>query len=196
MKVIGIRGNRVDEGANGEAEPTPYIIADSSLLYNRRPFFLPDFAESFVCRPTIVARVCRLGKNIAQRFAGRYYDALTVGITVKALGIKGDFDNGDTGAVAESFDNAAIVGDFIPKEQTGPEAEWELSVDGVTVAGGSAAQLAIGFDGLIERVSRYFTLKTGDMIFASTPRPCHTMKINTLITATLANRPALRFRVK
>lgn len=199
MKVIGIRGNyQAGEGraAENHACQSVYLIGDSSLLFNRRPFFVPDFAESFVASPTVVARVSRLGKDIARKFAPRYYDALTVGMTVKAVGMRGDFADGGPGALAETFDNSAILGDFIPVEQVDMPARYEVQVDGATAGVYSTSNLVAGIDQLVESLSRYYTLKTGDLLYASTPEPCLTMRINSVLTATLNGTEVLHMRVK
>ena len=88
MKIIGILGNY----GTGDNEPMPEVclMADSSLLKDGKPFFVPDFAPRFVAYPTVVAHVCRLGKNIARKFAPRYYDQLTVGLAVEAEGVAGE----------------------------------------------------------------------------------------------------------
>ena len=88
MKIIGILGNYGHSGGN-VALPEVYLMGDSSLLKDGKPFFVPDFATRFVAYPTVVARVCRLGKNIARKFASRYYDCFTVGLAVEAEGVGG-----------------------------------------------------------------------------------------------------------
>ena len=81
MKVIGFTGN-YDSGDN--QNPMAYLMADSSLLFTDRPFFLPDFADAFIATPTIIVRMGRLGKCVAPKFAHRYWDAFTAGFTLRA----------------------------------------------------------------------------------------------------------------
>ncbi len=200
MKVIGIKNNY---NISSEPEPpvlaknpTVFLMSDSALLKDGKPFFLPDFAESFKCSPSIVFRVNRLGKNIAKKFAGRYYDAVTIGIAVKACGMKEQFADDDAGSLADAFDGAAILGDFVPIAEIGNSADFDFMVDGVSVMKGSSSQLMTDIDTLIEYISRYFTLKIGDIIFACDPEPCHTMKIDTVLSATLNGNEVLHFKVK
>lgn len=198
MKVIGIRNNYRAEG-DAECEqsnPTVFLMSDSSLLKDGKPFFIPDFAERFVCAPSVVVRVCRLGKNIARRFANRYYDAVTIGLAVTAEGMKGAFENDDAGALAEAFDGAAILGDFVEIGDVKMPLEFDFTVDGKQVMKGSSSQLIADVDQLIEYISRYFTLKIGDIIFTCTPPPCHEMKIDTVLSATLNGNEVLHFKVK
>ena len=105
MKVIGFTGNYdvVDE------TPRSYLMADSSLLFSGRPFFVPDFAQRFVVTPTIAVRTGRLGKGIAPKFAHRYWDAMTAAFSVCAC----DSDTPQLLALDRAFDGAAIMGDWV-----------------------------------------------------------------------------------
>lgn len=199
MKVIGIRGNYKAEARRGEeskVKPEVYLMPDSALLFNRRPLFVPDFAEHFTWSSTIVARVNRLGKNVPRKFAHRYYDALTVGLAVRAEGM--------TDALAEAWDGAAVLGDWLPVGDVELPARWEVCVDGVLAAGGSTDSLTTDIDQLIEYVSRYFTLKTGDLLYCCSLEPRQHLKPQTLIEAWIVNAqtgsrngpPLLHTRVK
>ena len=105
MKVIGFTGNYGAE----EQTPQCYLMADSSILYTGRSFFLPDFAERFVATPSIVVRTGRLGKYIAPKFAHRYWDAFTAGVSVHAQ----QGDDARLTALDRAFDGAAMVGDWV-----------------------------------------------------------------------------------
>lgn len=200
MKVIGIKDNYIlSESGNDSKQginPTVFLMSDSSLLKDGKPFFLPDFADSFVCSPSIVFRVNRLGKNIAKKFSPRYYDAVTIGVAVKACGIKGEFACGDAGSLADAFDGAAILGDFIPINEVDKPFDFDFLADGESVMKGDSSKLSADIDSLIEYLSRYFTLKIGDIIFACNPQPCHTLKIDSVLSATLNGNEVLQFKVK
>lgn len=200
MKVIGIKDNYIlSESGNDSKQginPTVFLMSDSSLLKDGKPFFLPDFADSFVCSPSIVFRVNRLGKNIAKKFSPRYYDAVTIGVAVKAYGIKGEFACGDAGSLADAFDGAAILGDFIPINEVDKPFDFDFLADGESVMKGDSSKLSADIDSLIEYLSRYFTLKIGDIIFACNPQPCHTLKIDSVLSATLNGNEVLHFKVK
>ena len=109
MKVIGFTGNFGDEGC----APQAFLMADSSILYTGRPFFIPDFAQRFVAAPTIIVRMGRLGKCVAPKFAHRYWDAFTAGFTVRAV----ESDDARLVGLDWAFDGAAIVGDWIAADQ-------------------------------------------------------------------------------
>lgn len=195
MKVIGISGNYGRQEEN--LKPTVYLMSDSSLLKDGKPFFIPDFATSFEFSPSLVLHVNRLGKNISRKFAHRYYDEVTVGLAVKACGMKDAFDGEDAGALALAFDGAAILGNFIKKESFQEGAgEFSVSIDGDTCFTGNVDMLQLDFDEIIEYVSKYFTLKIGDYIYVCTPPDFIGMRMNTVITAKCGNEEVLRFKVK
>ena len=197
MKIIGIDGNYGD-GSREEGMPGIYLMCDSSLLKDGKPFFVPDFAERFVAYPTIVVQICRLGKNIARRFAHRYYDKMTVGLSVEAVGMNDRFAGGGCGALNRAFDGAAILGDMVDVAAAGEPAAVEYAVTdgGRECFAGSTAMLQRGIDELIEHVSRYMTLKIGDYIFVSRPQEGVLLHIGMQIAATIAGQEVLRVKVK
>lgn len=189
MKIISVLGNY--GGDASDAMPEVYLMGDSSLLKDGKPFFVPDFATRFVAYPTVVARVCRLGKNIARKFASRYYDNFTVGLAVEAEGIEG--------ALGRAFDGAAILGDFVETGEL-PMADggmaYDVAVDGKVCFSGNTAMLQHGIDELVEYVSRYMTLKIGDYIYVSRPSEGISLDIDTRLTATLAGHEVVKMKVK
>ena len=195
MKIIGIEGNYGTGSQQEDGLPGIYLMCDSSLLKDGKPFFVPDFADSFVAYPTIVVQICRLGKNIARRFAHRYYDKMTVGLSVEAVGMNDRFAGGGCGALNRAFDGAAILGDMIdaPAE---PTVEYAVTEAGCECFAGSTAMLRHGIDELIEHVSRYMTLKIGDYIFVSRPQEGVPLRIGMQIAATIAGQEVLRVKVK
>ena len=196
MKIIGIDGNYGD-GSREEGMPGIYLMCDSSLLKDGKPFFVPDFADSFVAYPTIVVQICRLGKNIARRFAHRYYDKMTVGLSVEAVGMNDRFAGG-CGALNRAFDGAAILGDMVDVAAAGEmtAVEYAVTEGGRECFAGSTAMLQHGIDELIEHVSRYMTLKIGDYIFVSRPQEGVPLHIAMQIAATIAGQEVLRVKVK
>ena len=107
MKIVGFTGNY----DGGKTVPQAYLMADSSILFTGRPFFLPDFAQAFVATPTLVVRTGRLGKCIAPKFAYRYWDAFTAGFTVRAI----ESNDDRIKVLDRAFDGALILGDWVEK---------------------------------------------------------------------------------
>ena len=187
MKIIGINNNY------GTTEKTPalFLMADSSLLKDGKPFFLPSFDNDFRMYPSIVIKICRLGKNIAKRFASRYYDAYTFGINVRAEQLPW--------ASAVAFDSSAIMGDF--KDFTSQEELFDKSFDirqnEEIVATWSFNHLSNDIDALIESISNRFTLKIGDLIYIGFPADGFKCNINDTITVSdREGNTLLNFKIK
>lgn len=198
MKVIGIR---YDFGTAGkeiadDVKPAVVLMADSSLLKDGKPFFVPDFAESFAARSCIVVRVSRLGKNIAKRFAGRYYDALTVGLSVEARTMNDDFGGDSPEALAYAFDGSAILGDFVPIEEISASERLCATLCGREILDCPTADALSCIDSLIEFISRYFTLKIGDLLYAFRVGDEISVVAESTIDATLNGVKTLHFKIK
>ena len=158
MKVIGFTSNY------GELEEAPmcYLMADSSILYTGRPFFLPDFAQSFVATPTIVVRTGRLGKCIAPKFAHRYWDAFTAAFTVRAV----NSDDGRVTALDRAFDGALIVGEWVehPGDLQALDKMVHMAVNGVETASCRLGDMRHPLADLLAAVSTRCSIKMGDII--------------------------------
>ena len=197
MKVIGIKGNYNQEDNN--TLPQVFLMADSSLLKDGKPLFLPDFAENFIARPSLVVRINRLGKNIAKRFAPRYYDAVTVGLCVEAQGFKQSDKLAGCDSVVNAFDGSAILGDFIPVEEVGDLNNCTLDVNfnDKQHATFNTSNLFMDIDSLIEELSKYFTFKIGDILFTGYGvNSGFPLSINDVVSGTINGTEALHFKVK
>ena len=190
MKVIGFTGNYGYE----ETSPVAYLMADSSILYTGRPFFVPDFAGQFVAAPSIVVRMGRLGKCVAPKFAHRYWDAMTAGFSVVA---HDDVDSRLT-AIDRAFDGAAIVGDWMPvAEVEHPlQAVLEFMVDGTVVSRHCLADMAWPLDEMVAAVSTRCSIKMGDLLFTGDAAPAMPLAPGMHMTARLGDRQLLDVKVK
>ena len=154
-------------------EPVIFMKPDSALLRDGKPFFLPDFSDDVQYETEVVVRICRLGKHIAPRFASRYYDAVTVGIDFTARDLQNRFRAGGLPwELSKGFDNSAAIGRFIPLEQLGgnvQQLDFRLDIDGREVQRGCTADMLFRVDDILSYVSRFMTLKMGDLLFTGTP---------------------------
>ena len=154
-------------------EPVIFLKPDSAILKDGKPFFLPDFSEEIHYETELVVRICRLGKNIAPRFAHRYYDAVTVGIDFTARDLQRRFrETGNPWELCKGFDNSAAIGTFVPLQQVGSNVQnldFNLQIDGKTVQQANTSEMLFEVDDLIAYVSRFMTLKIGDLLFTGTP---------------------------
>ncbi len=121
-------------------EPVIFLKPDSAILKDGKPFFIPDFSNEVHYETEVVVRICRLGKNIAPRFAHRYYDAVTVGIDFTARDLQRKFrEAGNPWELCKGFDNSAAIGTFVPLEQAGGDVQrldFHLTIDGKEVQRG------------------------------------------------------------
>ena len=178
MKILAVGMNYAEHNKELDGtlykpeEPVIFTKADSALLKDGKPFFIPDFTTQCDYETELVVRICRLGKNISTRFAHRYYDAVTVGIDFTARDLQRKLRaEGKPWELCKGFDNSAVIGDFILKEDL-PDIQqipFHLDIDGHTVQSGYSGDMIFAVDEIIAYISRFFTLKIGDLIFTGTP---------------------------
>lgn len=181
-------------------EPVIFMKPDSALLKEGKPFFLPDFSNEIHYETEVVVRICRLGKHIAPRFAYRYYDAVTVGIDFTARDLQRAFRAaGNPWELSKGFDNSAAIGTFIPLEQLGKgiqQLDFRLDIDGCTVQQGNTADMLFRVDDIIAYVSRFMTLKMGDLLFTGTPAGVGPVSVGQHLQGYLEGEKVLDFHVR
>ncbi len=181
-------------------EPVIFTKADSALLTNGRPFFIPDFTQRCDYETELVVRICRLGRSIPQRFAHRYYDAMTVGIDFTARDLQQQLTaKGHPWELCKGFDGSAAVGRFVPKERFGHDIQdlhFHLDINGQTVQRGHTADMLRPVDELVSYISRFFTLKTGDLLYTGTPVGVGPVHENDHLCGWLEDEKLLEFNVK
>ena len=180
MKIFGVGMNylqhteELDGRAYRPSEPVIFLKADSALLKNGKPFFVPDWCERVDYEAELVVRICRLGKGIPVRFAHRYWDAVTVGIDFTARDLQQKARReGMPWTICKGFDGSAVIGDFVdvtpqPASSDSPIV-FHLDINGRTVQQGNSRDMLFSVDEIISYLSRFFTLRTGDLLFTGTP---------------------------
>lgn len=205
MKIFGIGMNYIQhnkelDGALYRTEaPVLFTKADSSLLKSGKPFFVPDFMGRIDYEAELVIRICRLGKNIPQRFAHRYYDAVTVGIDFTARDVQQQLcEKGLPWDLSKSFDGAAAIGEWVGKDKflDVQALRFHLDINGQTVQEGCTADMVFGIDEIVAYISQYFTLKTGDVIFTGTPAGVGPVHIDDHLEGYVEERKVLEFNCK
>ena len=180
-------------------EPVIFLKPDSAILKKNKPFFLPDFSENVQYETEIVVKICKLGKSISSKFARRYYDELTVGIDITARDLQNDYiSKGLPWDLSKGFDGSAPLGEFIPASsiEDVSNLDFRLDINGQTVQQGNTSEMIFSIDKIIEYVSRFFTLKTGDLIFTGTPAGVGQLHINDNLVAYINDMPVLDFMIK
>lgn len=205
MKILAVGMNYAEHNKELDGtlykpeEPVIFTKADSALLKDGKPFFIPDFTTQCDYETELVVRICRLGKNISTRFAHRYYDAVTVGIDFTARDLQRKLRaEGKPWELCKGFDNSAVIGDFILKEDL-PDIQqipFHLDIDGHTVQSGYSGDMIFAVDEIIAYISRFFTLKIGDLIFTGTPPRVGPVQIGQHLEGYIQDRRVLAFNVR
>ena len=184
-------------------EPVIFTKADSALLKNGKPFFVPDFMGRIDYEAELVVRICRLGKGIPERFAHRYYDAVTVGVDFTAREVqKKAKDLGRPWTIAKGFDGSAVIGDWVDLDNNEKQRRdvqdlhFHLDINGKTVQIGFSGDMLYKVDELIAYISRFFTLKTGDLLYTGTPVGVGPVHVDDHIEGYLEDRKVLDFWCK
>lgn len=180
-------------------EPVIFMKPDSALLKDGKPFFIPDFSNQMEYETELVVRINRLGKNISERFAHRYYDAVTVGVDFTARDLQKKFrEGGMPWELCKGFDNSAAIGDWIPvsRFEDVQKLNFRLDIDGNPVQQGNTADMLFGVDRIIAYVSQFCTLKIGDLLFTGTPVGVGPVKIDNHLEGYLENEKVLDFYIR
>ena len=192
--------NKELDGALYQPEkPVIFTKADSALLKDGKPFFIPDWSERVDYEIELVVRICRLGKGIPMRFAHRYYDAVTVGIDFTARDWQENArKNGQPWEICKGFDGSAVIGEWVDKGKflDVQALHFHLDVNGNTVQEGCTSDMLYKIDELISYISTYFTLKTGDLLYTGTPVGVGPVKIDDHLEGWLEDRKVLDFNCK
>lgn len=180
-------------------EPVIFLKADSSLQKNHKPFFIPDNMGRIDYEAEVVVRINKLGKTVPVRFAHRYYDAVTLGIDFTARELQQKLSqNGQPWDLAKSFDGAATIGEWIPKEKflDVQRLRFHLDINGNTVQEGYTGDMLRSVDEIVSYVSQFFTLKTGDLLFTGTPAGVGPVNINDHLEGWIEETKVLDFYCK
>ena len=205
MKIFAIGMNYIQHNKELDGtlykpeEPVIFTKADSSLLKDGKPFFLPEEMGRVDYETELVVRICKLGKSIPQRFAHRYYDAVTVGIDFTARELQQRLRaEGKPWDLCKGFDGAAVIGQWvdIAKFRDIQAIHFHLDINGQAVQQGCSSDMLFKVDEIIAYISRYFTLKTGDLLYTGTPVGVGPVHINDHLTGWIDDRKVLEFNVK
>lgn len=204
MKIIAIGRNYIDHAKELDnpvpKEPIFFLMPDSALLRNNQPFFYPDFSKDIHYEVEIVVKLNRLGKNVAAKFAHRYYSEIGIGIDFTARDLqKKCKEKGLPWEISKSFDGAAPISNFISLNKLGGDMNninFRLELNGEIVQQGNTGEMIFKVDELIEHITQFMTIKIGDFLFTGTPSGVGPVKIGDRLRAYIEDQKMLDFVVK
>ena len=204
MKIIAVGKNysehalEFDGSSEKPAVPLIFMKPDSAIIKNGKHFYVPDFLGRIDYEAEIVVRINKLGKSIPARFAHRYYDAITVGIDFTARDWQRRLiEAGEPWDMSKGFDGSAVLGEFRPVEQYDiNNIDFSLTINDEVVQRGNSSQMYFSVDEIIAYVSRFCTLKTGDLIFTGTPAGVGPVQIGTHLKGYMGEEKVLDFHVR
>ncbi|MGB4413640.1 MAG: fumarylacetoacetate hydrolase family protein [Paludibacter sp.] len=203
MKILAIGQNYVEHNkelnSKNPAEPVVFMKPDTALLKNNKPFYIPDFTDELHYETELIIKINRLGKNIASKYAHRYYTEIGLGVDFTARDLQRRLKTeGKPWEISKAFDNSAVIGDFLPIEQLGnvQDIRFRLDLNGNTVQQGHSADMIFPVDELIAYVSRFFTLKIGDIIFTGTPAGVGKVAVGDRLEGYILDTKMFDFKIK
>ncbi len=204
MKIICIGRNYLAHARelNNEVpdEPVFFMKPDSALLRNNDPFYIPDWTNEVHHEIELVIKISRLGKSIEKQFAHRYFNEIGLGIDFTARDVQAELKSkGLPWEKAKAFDQSAVLSNtFIDKSNfPTPEAiSFNLNINGNPVQNGNSELMIFDFESIIAHVSKYVTLKIGDLIYTGTPAGVGAVKIGDRLEGFLEGQKLFDFMVK
>lgn len=203
MKIFAIGQNYAEHNKElnspDPTEPVIFMKPDTAALKNNKPFYIPDFSSELHYETEIIVKISRLGKNIAPKFAHRYYEEIGLGVDFTARDVQRRLKaEGKPWEISKAFDNSAVIGNFIPKEELGDvqNIHFQLNINGNTVQKGHTSDMIFPVDEIIAWISRFFTLKIGDILFTGTPVGVGKVNIGDHLEGYIGEKKMFDFKVK
>ncbi|MFC2137745.1 fumarylacetoacetate hydrolase family protein [Bacteroidota bacterium] len=203
MKIICIGRNYIDHAKELNnplpEKPVFFLKPDTSLVQNNKPFFYPEFSNEIHHEVEVVLKINRIGKHIEERFAHRYFNEIGIGIDFTARDIQNmQKDKGLPWEIAKAFDHSAPISKFIKINEFKNirNLDFSLSINNSIVQQGNTIDMIFSFDKIISYISKFITLKIGDLIFTGTPAGVGPVKINDHLEAYIEKNQLLDFYIK
>ena len=185
MKIICVGrnyDNHIKELKNVKPKsPVLFLKPDTCILKNNQPFFFPKFSKNIEHEVEILVKIKKIGKNINKKFAHKYYDEISLGIDFTARDLQQKLKlEGLPWEKSKAFDFSALIGKWFFKSQFSniDELDFKLLKNGKVTQEGNTNKMIWKIDHLIEEISKFFTLKIGDIVFTGTPSGVGPIKIN------------------
>lgn len=203
MKIFAIGRNYIEHAKELNnpvpAEPMFFMKPDTAILNNNKPFYYPDFTSDLQYETEIVLKLNRIGKNVAEKFAHRYYAEIGIGIDFTARDLQNKCkEKGWPWEIAKAFDGSAPISQFVSKDKfvDVTNINFHLDLNGQTVQQGNTRDMIFSFDRIVAHVSKFVTIRIGDLVFTGTPAGVGPVKIGDHLQAYIEDQLMLDFFVK
>jgi 2-keto-4-pentenoate hydratase/2-oxohepta-3-ene-1,7-dioic acid hydratase in catechol pathway len=202
MKIICVGRNYVAHAQELQNEvptsPLIFMKPQTAILKDGDAFYHPEFSKDIHYEGELVLRVCKTGKHIEEKFATKYYDQITYGIDFTARDLQDELKKkGQPWELAKGFDGSAALGEFVGIEDFNKEnIDFQTFLNGKMVQDGHSNLMIYSFDYIVSYVSKFFTLKQGDLIFTGTPAGVGSVKIGDKIEGFIEGKKLLECEVK
>lgn len=203
MKIFAIGQNYVEHNkelnSKNPTEPVVFMKPDTSLLKNNKPFYIPDFTKECHYETELILKFNRLGKNIDSIFSNRYYAEIGLGIDFTARDLQRKLKaEGKPWEISKAFDNSAVIGNFLPVSELGDiqKIKFRLDLNGKTVQQGNSSDMIFQINELVSYVSRFFTIKIGDLLFTGTPVGVGAVSVGDRLEGYIFNNKMFDFYIK
>lgn len=206
MKILAIGKNYANHIAEMQSEfdkfsgePVVFMKPDTALLKDNAPFYYPEFSKDIHHEVEIVVKIAKEGKHIEEKFAHKYYDEIGIGIDFTARDLQAKLkQNSYSWELAKAFNGSAPVSGFVPKSNFADvqNISFHLEVNGEKRQEGNTSMMIFKIDYIISFLSKYFTLKKGDLIFTGTPAGVGAVQIGDRLCAFIEGEKMLDFEIK
>jgi len=203
MKIFAIGQNYVEHNkelnSKNPTEPVVFMKPDSALLKNNKPFYIPDFSQELHYEAELIIKFNRLGKNIESKFSNRYFTEIGLGVDFTARDLQRKLKaEGKPWEISKAFDNSAVIGSFLPATEFEDiqNIQFRLDINGKTVQNGNSSDMIFPINDLISYISRFFTIKIGDILFTGTPVGVGKVSIGDRLEGYIFDKKMFDFYVK
>ena len=203
MKIICVGRNYVDHikelNNNKPKEPVLFLKPQTAIINKGQPFFIPSFSEEIHYELEVIIKINRLGRFIEKKFSHKYYDEIGLGIDFTARDLQLELKNkGLPWEKAKAFDGSCLIGDWKNKKDFNniDNIDFRLTKNDEIVQNSNTSLMLWKVDELIEYISKFFTLKIGDIIFTGTPAGVGKVQLNDKLKGYLNDNELLSINIK
>ena len=203
MKIICIGKNYLKHiqelNSRKEDDPVIFLKPETSIIQKKQPFFIPEFSNEIHYEVEIILKFNRLGKHIQPKFSAKYYDKISLGIDFTARDLQKSLkDRGLPWDVSKGFDSSALIGEWIDVNEFKDisNINFRLVKNGEIVQKSSSANMIWKIDTLISSVSKFFTIKIGDILFTGTPEGVGEVNKDDVFEGFIENKKVFSIKIK